>query len=452
MSFDVLPAYGAFAILAAALFWRLPVRVAILVVFFGGWLVLPVGAYPPVAADVIFPWWIMGTGLPGDMLVTKAWVVPLVCLVWATVFDGSAWRGLRPGWCDALMALWCLWPLAGGLWVGQASPAPLTGTLYVTASWGGCWLLGRVWFSTAESQLLFVKACAWSGVACLPVALLEGVWGGSAYQLLYDTHPFRLEGRARYVAFRPVGMFEHGNQYGIWVALAAFAALWLSLARPRQESGLLYVALALVCTVIAFAAQSVGSLLLLLAGLVGVAVWRWRGTFTVLVAGGCCVAALLALHLSGVVPVRWIAEETGIGRAILQGFKSLGRGSFPGRIAMDLRVMGLVRDTLVAGTMTWDWWRPAEVRPWGLWLLLIGQFGVVGCLMAYGSLVAPALRAVYRLRGFWGWGRENVALILGFIVVLALADSLLNDFLYFPAWLAAGAVASAQTSVQRRAK
>src|SRR5206468_7534411 len=97
---------------SAVCFAMLRLRTALLLVLIGGWWLLPVGRYEPVAPDTIFPWWITGTALPSDMLLTKAWICPL------TAFAGCVWRmrgalrNWRPVASDGLMIAWCLWPLA----------------------------------------------------------------------------------------------------------------------------------------------------------------------------------------------------------------------------------------------------------------------------------------------------------------------------------------------------
>jgi hypothetical protein len=48
---------------------------------------------------------------------------------------------------------------------------------------------------------------------------------------------------------------------------------------------------------------------------------------------------------------------------------------------------------------------------------------------------------MYQLRGAHIWDKAYATLPLALMVLLAMADSLLNAFLYFPAILAAGAIA-----------
>ena len=170
---DIDIAYMTFLGLCAIPFFCFSVRAAILIAFLGGWLVLPVGDYPPVESPDVFAWWISGLALPADMLVSKAWIAPAVAMSYALLFDFSKIREFRPAWIDIPIALWCLWPLLDGFIVGSSSPAPVTAALYVLGCWGIPWLLGRIWFCKSEDQLLLLKAYAWAGLACLPFAVLD---------------------------------------------------------------------------------------------------------------------------------------------------------------------------------------------------------------------------------------------------------------------------------------
>jgi hypothetical protein len=79
-------------------------------------------------------------------------------------------------------------------------------------------------------------------------------------------------------------------------------------------------------------------------------------------------------------------------------------------------------------------------RPWGLFLLIIGQFGLIGFLFAFGALLASALRglAAHWQRGAW---RREAAVPLAVIILMAVGDAIFNSFFFYPAILAAGALA-----------
>src|ERR1700733_15232202 len=126
------------------LFRRLPVRIAILVNFLGGWAILPGANYIPTTDD--FPYWIMGVSLPTTYLVTKAVVTGLAGLAGVLLFHSQDWKKFRPGLCDLPMALWCCVPLLSAATHTNTLQEGLLGAAYQAISWGVPWLLGRIWF------------------------------------------------------------------------------------------------------------------------------------------------------------------------------------------------------------------------------------------------------------------------------------------------------------------
>lgn len=436
--------YGVFALVALGLFaWQRP-AVAALVVFLGGWLVLPVGHFPAGSAAVDFPYWIIGLALPSDMLLTKAWVAPAAAMLGVLAFDRAALLRLRPVWADAPMLLWCLWPALRALHSPGADPEGWLASLYLAGCWGLPWLLGRLYCADVPGQRLFVGALALAGAACLPFSLIEGIGGPQVYGWLYDTHPFRLDGTVRYVGHRPLGFFENGNQFGLWISLCALAALWLAFASGAERGGSLRRWLAALTATMALAAQSVGGILLLGMGLAVM----WASCFvrarTLLVAPLALLLVAGAVYLSGIVPVAKIGKETAFGQRVVGTFRAVGRGSFTWRIGQDQKLLADATARPLAGSGDWAWWRSKETRPWGLPLLVVGQFGLIGLVAGFGALAGPALAAVRRAPRASAWQLEALPLLLAVIVALTLLDALMNSFVFFPAILAAGGLAGAR--------
>ena len=439
-------AYLCFLPIAAICFARLPLRTAILLVTIGGWWLLPVAHYAEVATGTRFPWWITGIALPSDMVVTKAWIPPLVALGGASVRD---WRRLstwRPAAVDLPIGGWCLSPLVQAIAMPSSPPGWLA-TLYLTGTWGLPWLIGRVWLSGREGELGLLRGIALSGLANVPVAILEGVRPAWLYGLLYGPHPFRLDGIERYFGFRPVGFLEDGNLYGLWAALAAFAAV--ALLRERETRGRGWVALAIVNLAVAVASQSAGAIILLIIGLALLAAWRLP-LFLPAMAGASALTVLIALvHFSGLIPVQALGR-TSAGQHLIAAMRSIGRGSFLWRVSQDSKTLATIAAHPIAGTGQWDWWRPYRTRPWGQALLLLGQYGLIGLLLAWGALVAACVAAFARLRRSPAQAVADPALPLAILVLLALADAMLNAFFFSPAILAAGAIAVSPLRSSRR--
>lgn len=433
--------YIAFCCIVPLLLLIAGTRYGVIASYLVGWLLLPIGQHPAFEVDGAFPWWITGLALPSDILLNKAWVIPTVILICAVIFAPKTSRDFKFSVLDFLMLPWCLWPLFGMYQTTEPVPAALISSLSLFGTWGSTWLIGRIFFGSSEGLRTLLIALAWSGVACLPLVILEGFGGMGLYGLVYDAHPFETDGLERYFGNRPMGFFEHGNQYGIWVAMAAVAALGVYLSRSSKEGRSLSFMLVVATATIAVASQSVGAILLMILCFAMLLLWRFKITAWLVYGGMFVLVALAGLHISGIVPIEHIAYNTGFGTAVLSAFESIGRLSFLWRISQDLKNIEMVQDFLIFGSHIWDWWRPNGSRPWGLWLLLIGQFGLVGFMLVYGCLSWPALRVMASDK----FGSNSMALGAAMIILAGMLDSFLNAFFYFPAILLASAIAKRPT-------
>jgi hypothetical protein len=414
------------------------VRRAILLVLIGGWWLLPVARYPSIAPGTGFPWWVTGIALPSDMLLTKAWLPPLVAFAGAVIRDWRTFVRWRPGVIDLPMLGWCLWPLVNGLGAA-ANPPGWVSSLYLIGAWVLPWVIGRIWLAGDDGRLALLKALALSGLASIPVAIIEGVRGPVLYRLLYGPHPFQFDGIERYAGYRPLGFFENGNLYGLWAALAGFAALWLARVRFRGSSS--WLGVAILNLLVLLASQSVGAIVLVGVGIALLLLWRSPIFLPLVAASGALMIAVMAVHLSGIVPLQSIAHSPA-GEKAIGAMRSIGRGSFLWRVSQDSKTLATVAAHPIAGTAQWDWWRAYGTRPWGQLLLLVGQFGLVGLALAWGSLLSACAATFARLRGAATDPMRHPSAPLAILVLLTLFDALLNAFFFAPALLAAGAIAA----------
>ncbi len=432
-------------------FRRLPARTAAWLVFFGGWLLAPVGLFPAgssAAGETLHTYWILGSSLPSDMLVHKAWIVPAAVLVGALLFDRASLLAFRPAWFDLPVLLWCAWPLLQSLWpVAEPKPGGAVASLYLFGTWGLTWWIGRIYCAGADGLRQLAPALALAGLACLPFALVEGLAGAQTYGWFFEPHPFREDGDERYIGWRPLGFFENGNQYGVWISLCALVAIWWAWSRGQAEPRWRIVA-GLVAAM-ALAAQSIGGIALAVLGAVVLALSS-RLRPRRMVAGALAVGLVAsAVYVSGVVPVARIANDTAFGRAAVGAIKSMGRGSFTWRIAQDQRALPLATARPLVGSGQWDWWRSQPARPWGLARLTLGLFGFVGVALAASTLLLPAARVAWQAPRGDPLAAEALPWLLAIVVLLAMLDAVLNSFVFFPAVaIAAGLVSGGGRSVR----
>jgi hypothetical protein len=163
-----------------------------------------------------------------------------------------------------------------------------------------------------------------------------------------------------------------------------------------------------------------------------------------LLVGGAALLIALggAVYLSGSIPFQTIAKDTAWGQRIVSAIRGAGRGSFTWRIAQDQKLLADAVARPLTGSAQWDWWRAKQTRPWGLALLMVGQFGLAGLLFAFATLLGPALKTAWTAPGGSAWGPAGLPLLLASIAMLTVIDALLNSFIFFPAIVAAGSLAA----------
>jgi hypothetical protein len=327
--------FAAYGLIALLLFRFVAPSNAVAATCFAGWLILPIGNFPAGSTGTVFPYWITGVAVPSDMLLTKMWWPPVVALVGALWVDRQNLVRWRPAWADLPIAMWCSWPILQWPLVENPEPQPWIASLYLCAAWGVPWLLGRIYFCGKDGGRQLIAWMVAGMTVIVPIASVEGAFGPKFYEWFYGLHPFRFDGVQRYVGFRPLGFFEDGNQYGIWVAATALAAVWLwkTSIEPRWRGR--FLAAAILSLVIASLSQSLGAIVLLCAGLalsltINRSLMRWSFILFLLM-----IVSAGAVYLSGKVPLRALAEKTVVGRRMVETMRSSGRGSFVWRIARD---------------------------------------------------------------------------------------------------------------------
>lgn len=434
--------------IGAWLFRRFPVRIAILINFFAAWGLLPGAPYTP--SDSEFPYWVMGVCLPGIDFLTKATAAGLAALAGILIFQRAEVERFRPRPCDLPMAIWCLVPILSAILHWKTFSDGVSGACYQAIAWGVPWLLGRIYFTTPESLLLFAKACVAAGLCYVPICLLEFFTGPQLYALLYGYEPYRWVGAARYVGYRPIGFLEDGNQLGIWMAASSLIAISLALRKltPRVlRVPIGWAAAALTCTTLL--CQSAGSIVLLLLLLPLTLLQKrsvLRAVVAVMVFG---VIAFAALRMSSRVNLRYLAQHNSVLHHISDALGDAGRHSLVWRLARDEGHMAVALKTPILGSGEWNWWRNGDTRPWSLWLLIFGMYGIVGLGAFTCILFLPVMRASWSPPEGVGPRAAQLRLALAGLILMAAFDDLLNSAMILPYVLAMGGMAS--RSMSRRA-
>jgi hypothetical protein len=422
-------------------FLRYPVRVAILVNFIAGAALLPSAAYAPTA--VPFPYWILGTCLPSIHFFTKATVTGMTCLFGIVLFDRKTFKRFQLGFWDLPMLVWCAVPLLSAVANAQGIAVAIRSELYQTLAWGVPYLVGRLYFVDAESWKLAAKAFTIAGIAYVPICLIEIFTGPQFYAHLYGYQPYRWTGARRYFGFRPTGLLEDGNQLGIWMATSALIAMWLW--RRRIIDRILgipssWVSGSLFC--VTLLCQSAGSIFLLVCLLPFV--WFRKSDLPRAILGAVIVMVLglMTLRLANVVSIQTLVKQNAVARSAASSLKRIQRGSFGWRLSQDEKYVGLALEKPLLGSGEWDWWKGGSTRPWGLWLLTFGMYGLAGLIALECVQLFPVARILWSPHPNSDSSTFDLRSALAAAILMSAIDNLLNGSMILPLLLAIGGLSS----------
>jgi len=114
------------------------------------------------------------------------------------------------------------------------------------------------------------------------------------------------------------------------------------------------------------------------------------------------------------------------------------RGSFGWRLSQDEKYVGAALENPVLGSGEWDWWKGGSTRPWGLWLLTFGMYGIFGLLALEALLLVPVAGVVLFPTARSDLSDYNLRYVLAAAVLMSAVDSLLNTAIILPLLLLVG--------------
>jgi hypothetical protein len=429
-------------------FRRYAVRVAILINFVGGWAVLPSAAFAPT--DTPFPYWILGTCLPSNHFFTKASVTGITGLIGVVLCDREIFSRFKLSFWDLPMLAWCLVPLFSTLANMQAFSVVVRSELYQIFAWGVPYFLGRVYFPDALSLRMSAKAFVIAGMAYVPICLIEIFTGPQIYAHLYGYQPYRWIGAERYVGFRPIGLMEDGNQLGIWMATSTLIAIWLW--RRRLAAAIFGIPIAWISgilLVITLLCQSVGSIVLLLCLLPFVFVRQSYLPRAVAALLLLAILAFMGLRVANFISLRSLVEHNAVAYSAAQFFKGIQRQSFGWRLSQDEKYIDTALAEPLLGSGAWDWWKASGSRPWGLWILALGMYGLAGLLALECLQLLPVARILWSPLARGDTQAFDLRNALAAVILLSAIDNLLNGSMILPLLLVIGGLSTSASSPSR---
>ena len=441
MTLPPLLALFAWVPLSIAFCYRYPLRIAFLLIFVGGWAVLPAANYVPTAD--IFPYWILGTGIAADYFITKATVTGFCGLLCFLLFDRQSIRRFQLTLWDMPMLLWCISPMLSAIANALSMADLLRSEAYQLLAWGVPYFIGRTYFSDTGALRQAAKAFVIAGLLYVPICLIEIGTGPQFYAHIYGYLPYRWIGAHRYFGYRPVGLLENGNQLGIWMATSTLIAIWFWAKRIIDHVlGIPIAVVALTLLITTILCQSAGSILLLIALLPFVFVSHRNFPRAIAIFVVCGIVFFAGLRLTNVVSLRNLAHNNHAAHAFAGFLRKIGKGSLGWRLGQDERHVSIALARPILGYGEWDWWRRGTMRPWGLWLLGFGMYGILGLIALEALQLVPVIRAIWFPLARSDIEYLNLRHALAAAILITAVDNLLNSSMILPLLLIMGGMST----------
>ena len=403
-----------------SLFFLLTPQRAVVIAVIGGTLLLPEASFD----------------LPGLPLYNK-FVAISIGLLLGGILSGSRRKyRLKMTAFDIPMISWCfIVPIATSLSNGLGFYDGFSTLLRHYLIWGVSYWTGRRYFNNAESLRTLTWGILIGGIIYIPLILFEVRMSPQLSNIVYGFFPHSWIQHLRYGGYRPIVFMRHGLLVSLWMAIATTTAYWLwqsgEIKKTKKVSMIIIVPAMIITTVLC---KSANAWFFLSIGILSFtyykrteSTWGFRIIFVI-------ILFYMLVRLSGIISTElvekladfffddervyslsWrLMQEVLFGERALEhplfGWGGYGRG-WPVDQATGEQLIQMVDS---------------------MWVITLNTYGFLGLLSLYLSLgLGPwCVLKFYdsdNLKKEKSYNTFKIdAIVLSFIVIITLIDSLLN--------------------------
>lgn len=377
-----------------------------------GWLFLPVASIP----------------LPGLPDYSKPTAISLMLIVGAIIWASERIATIRWTWIDSAAAVVCVSPVFSSIANGLGAYDGIAEAMSWGLMWIGPYFAGRVFFRTGREVTELAYGVVLGGLAYVPLCLFEARMSPQLHTMVYGYFPHVFQQTYRLGGWRPNVFMNHGLMTGLWTTGSAMVAviLWRAKLLPRffGLAPAFLIVLMLITGVLSRSAGAIG-LSVMMFGLLWLSKTVKLSLF--LKATWCIVAVYLAYRMTGG-DAMWLVDLSKDIPVLGSRYDSLAY-----RFETEVLV---VQHALERPLFGWGGWgRHGVQNDYGeletisdsLWILTLGQKGIVGLTALYVTLLAPVALGMSVLikRGRWPEGYTPAVALTALLMIFVL-DSLLN--------------------------
>ncbi|GAB4141140.1 MAG: hypothetical protein Fur0046_17010 [Cyanobacteria bacterium J069] len=398
-------------------FMRYSPQRAVIISFVVAWLFLP-------QAAIILP------SIPDY---TKMSATCYGILLATFVFDSGRFSTFKPGWIDALMALYCISPFVSSMANGLGAYDGVSSSLEQVVSWGLPYLFGRLYLGTLSGMKQLAIAIFAGGLAYIPFTVYESRFSPQLHRMVYGYHARAdFSQTMRMGGYRPTVFMSHGLAVGAWMMAAALVGIWL------WKSGVLkkfwdqpMKTLVPVLVVAFLNCRSTGAYLLLVFGLIVLFAGSKLKTYIPLILLIGFISTYLYMGATGyITPDRRASVEEFITKTL----NAERAQSLVFRLENEELLSEKARQQPIFG---WGGWGRARVYDdYGkdisvtdsLWIIAFGNQGAFGLITLFSTMIVPSFMLCvsrYPPR-VWGHPIAAPAVSVAVVTILFALDCVLN--------------------------
>jgi tetratricopeptide (TPR) repeat protein len=394
------------------LFTIMPARRAVVTSAIGSWLFLPA----------------TGIHLPGIPDYGKAMAATAGIMLGTLAFEPNRLMAFRLRWFDLPIILWSLCPFASSISNEREIYEGLSAVFVQTTTWFLPYLIGRLYFTDAESLRELVLGMIVGAVCLIPLCFYEIKMSPCLQQKLYGFGDWEGE---RYGGYRPRVFFSSSLELGLWMNAVTLMAWWLWRAgQLKNLGGLGGVVIVPALVITAIACKTTAAILLISAGVAALWIcWKTKTKW-----------ALFALL--SIAPIYYTVRITDVwsGKNAVQ----LVRMFINEERAHSLEFRLDNEDLLITKALQrpyfgWDGWGRNLVYEEnnkqlsiidGMWVIALGPHGCVGLVLMATSLLLPGVLFLKRF-SVTQLGHPSLvpAAAIAVVVDLYMLDGLFNGML-----------------------
>lgn len=403
------------------LFSVMSARRALIYTFIVGYLFLPMAAI----------------GFSGIPDINKNSATAIAALVSVLVFDARALFRFRFRWFDLFMCSYCLIPVISGAANGLDALASASAGLTEVFTWGLPYFLARAYFIRPEHGHEALKAIFNGGLIYMPLCWFEFLMSPMLHYYVYGFHQHQWIQSMRWGGWRPTVFLQHGLAVGFWMMAATLCGIYLwRWGGVKRVFGVATGWLVTLMVITTIFCKAGGANFLLIVGLSLLFIpFLRKSARGLLVAFLLLVLMYLGGRFTGALPAETVCDAAG------RVFEEGRIASLRGRLQQEDVLLQRSKASPILGFGPWGGYRLSEdgygiVKATdGLWIIVLGKFGIVGLSLFFSMLLVPVCIALF------GWPRggpgvaESLGIAVATMIVLFYAYDCMFNAMVSPVFL-----------------